>query len=206
LVKVGVTALRSGFEWSVAALPAQVISNAVSHEPLGEGMLSAFGTSFGEGFALGALDGLLFSGREASNAAPAHNEAEEAAVPAPQPPPDAPGGGDNAPAPGPPAGQNVQAVAPAAQNLALVVWRPPLTFRSLVLGRQLIELESAIPRFIRPSLLPPPPPMVLDLPNGRITFLDQSQFDLPPKVTIEFDTYLALPWYENGTAAGEMIK
>jgi hypothetical protein len=209
LARVGLTALRSGLEWSVAGLPAQVVSNAVSHEPLGEGMLSAFGTNFGEGFALGALDGLLFSGREASNAAPAHDEGEEAAVPDQQlAPPDAPAGGDNhaAPPPGPAQGENVGAVAPVAQSLALVVRRSPSPLFSLVLGNQAFALESSLPRFLRPSRLPPPPPMVLDLPNGRITFLDQSQFGLPPKVTIEFDTYLALPWYENGTAAGEMVK
>ena len=220
LARAGLTALRSGLEWSVAALPAQVISNAVSHDPLGQGMLSAFGISFAEGAALGALDGLVFSGRGASNAAPADGEKAPLLDPAQQPaaPPDAAapdavapdaaaaGDGDNhaPPAAGPAAGGIGQAAPP--QSRALIVWRPPLDLWSLVMGDQLRAAQNAIPRFLRPSLLPPPRPFVLDLPNARITLLDQSQFDMPPKVSVEFPKYLALPWYGNGTPAGEMIK
>jgi len=64
---------------------------------------------------------------------------------------------------------------------------------------------SSIPMYIQPRLYLPPP-RLLDLPNAQITFLDRSLFNLPSKVPVEFRPYLALPWYGNGTAAGEMIK
>ena len=210
LAQVASTALRSGLESAVAALPGQVISNAISHDPLGEGMLSAFGTSFAEGAAFGALDGLLSSDRASGDSAAAHDDAADdgadAAAP-PPPPPDDQGHGDNnaAPAPHQAEGENGQADAPGNQCRALVVYRTPSPIVSRVLGLQAFALRSSIPRLFRLDL-PPPPPIVLDLPNGRITFLDQSRFNLPPKVTVEFYTYPALTWYGSGTAAAEMIK
>ncbi|HEX5863398.1 MAG TPA: hypothetical protein VF014_03920, partial [Casimicrobiaceae bacterium] len=205
LAKVASTALRSGLESAVAALPGQVISNAVSHDPLGEGMLSAFGTSFAEGAAFGALDGLLSMRRVRSGPAAAHDEGAEAAAPPPPPPHDGQGNGDHdAPAAHQAEGENAQADAPGNQCRALILYRPPSRVFSPDFGLQALALQSSIPRLFRLDL-PPPPPIVLDLPNARITFLDQSRFNLPPKVTVEFYTYPALTWYESGTAAGEMI-
>ena len=60
---IGATALRSGLEGAVAALPGQVASNAVNHDPLDFGLLTAFVMGLGEGAALGAVQMILFLAR-----------------------------------------------------------------------------------------------------------------------------------------------
>jgi RHS repeat-associated protein len=198
---IGATALRSGLEGAVAALPGQVASNAVSHDPLSSGLLTAFVMGLGEGAALGAVQESLFPSARARAGNVGGNDDGGGHGGGDQPGGDQPGDGGAVPQDHPQVQQPVrQAQAPEEQSNALVLWRPsPLAELQSNMARA--ALERSIPRSISqplPSLerlVITLPRTVVDLPNGRITIVDQSIFNLPPKVTIEFHTYLALTWH-----------